>query len=642
MRKLVFFCPLLLIGGTVPSWADGAATLPESVVVTATRTPEPLDLTGSSVSVITATDLQTQQILALSDALAGTPGVVINRNGGVGETTSLSLRGSAAGQSVVLIDGVRINDASAPNGQAVLEDLMVNNISRVEILRGPQSTLYGSDAIGGVVNILTKRGGDTPIAATLDAEAGSFGTYRLNVAANGTVAQVDYGLAANYFKTTGISAADARNGNTEPDGHRNLGLVGNARVHLSGSVSVDLRAYYDDTRTDFDGYPPPNYTLHDDAEYGTDNLFAGYVGLNASLFGDRLQNRLAFMGSLSDRKDFNDPSLLPLKEDFYGQGSAARFEYQGVFRLNDANIATFGAETERTELKTHSGYDLSPLPTTGHVRTTGVYGQWQSTLFDHLTLTSGLRYEDNSEFGGHTSFKIAAAWQAFAGTTLRANYGDGFKAPSLYELFSQYSNPVQALQPETAKGWEVGVDQSLLDGRLRASLTYFDRHTKNQIDFYSCYGVSTAACALRAYASGYYYNIGRSHASGVEASFATKVMDTLTLAANYTYLSAVNDLTGMNLARLPHHQANIVLTWTPDADWSLGARFGYEGPRFDDAYQSVPLASYTGIGMFGSYRLDGTFTLFARVENVLDAREEPVFGYGRMSRAVYGGIRASL
>ncbi|MDA8095701.1 MAG: TonB-dependent receptor plug domain-containing protein, partial [Betaproteobacteria bacterium] len=162
MRKLVFFCPLLLIGGTVPSWADGAATLPESVVVTATRTPEPLDLTGSSVSVITATDLQTQQILALSDALAGTPGVVINRNGGVGETTSLSLRGSAAGQSVVLIDGVRINDASAPNGQAVLEDLMVNNISRVEILRGPQSTLYGSDAIGGVVNILTKRGGDTP------------------------------------------------------------------------------------------------------------------------------------------------------------------------------------------------------------------------------------------------------------------------------------------------------------------------------------------------------------------------------------------------------------------------------------------------------------------------------------------------
>ncbi|MDE3115904.1 MAG: TonB-dependent receptor, partial [Pseudomonadota bacterium] len=372
------------------------------------------------------------------------------------------------------------------------------------------------------------------------------------------------------------------------------------------------------------------------------NLFAGYVGVNAALFGGRLENRLAFMGSLSDRKDFNDPSLLPLKEDFYGKGSAARFEYQGVFRLDDANVASFGAETERTDLKTHSGYDLSPLPTTGRVRTTGVYGQWQSTPVDHLTLTGGLRYEDNSEFGGHTSLKFAAAWQVFAGTTLRANYGDGFKAPSLYELFSQYSNPVRALRPETAKGWEIGVDQALLDGRLRASLTYFDRHTKNQIDFFSCFGVTSTACALRAYAGGYYYNIGRSHASGVEASFAGRMTDTLTLTANYTYLSAVNDLTGLDLARQPHHQANAVLTWTPNADWALGASVGYEGSRFDDAYQSVPLASYTGVGLFGSYRLDQTFTLFARVENLLDAREEPVFGYGRMGRAVYGGIRAGL
>ena len=642
MRKLFVLCPLALAGGIAPAWANSPGTLPESVVITATRAPEPLNLTGSSVSVITAAALQTQQILVLSDALAGTPGADVSRNGGVGETTTLSLRGSAAGQTVVLIDGVRINDPSAPNGEAVLGDLLVNDISRVEILRGPQSTLYGSDAIGGVVNILTKQGGDTPFAATLDAEAGSFGTYRLNAAANGTVAKLDYGLAANYFKTTGISAADSRNGNSEPDGHRNLGFVGNARVHVSDAVSVDLRAYYDDSRTGFDGYPPPAYALRDDGEYGTDNLAAGYAGLNAAFLGGRLQNRLAFMGSLSDRKNFNDPSLLPLKEDFYGKGSAARFEYQGVFRPDDANVATFGAETERTDLRTHSGYDLSPLPTTGHVRTTGVYGQWQSTPIDHLTVTGGVRYEDNSEFGGHTSFKVAAAWQVFAGTTLRANYGDGFKAPSLYELFSQYSNPVRALRPETAKGWEAGIDQSLLDGRLHASLTYFDRHTRNQIDFFSCYGVTSAACALRAYAGGYYYNIGRSRASGVEASLVGHVTDTLAFRVNYTYLSAVNDLTGMDLGRLPQHQANAVLTWTPTQAWSLGASVGYVGARFDDTYQSVPLASYTGVGLFGSYRLDKMFTLFARVENLLDAREEPVFGYGRMGRAVYGGIRASL
>jgi vitamin B12 transporter len=639
--RFLMLLPFALASGVAPAWADGE--LPESVVITATRSPEPLNLTGTSVSVVTGADLQRQQILVLSDALAATPGADISRNGGVGQTTSLSLRGSAAGQSVVLIDGVPINDPSAPNGEAVMGDLLVNNISRVEILRGPQSTLYGSDAIGGVVNILTKLGGDSPFAPQFDTEGGSFGTYRMNAAANGTVDQTEYGIAANYFSTTGTSAADSRKGNTEPDGHRNFGLMGNARVHLTTAVSIDLRAYYDDARTDFDGYPPPTYTLRDDPEYGKDKLFTGYAGINWALLGGRLQNRLAFLGSSSHREDFDDPSLLPLKQDFLARGGAARFEYQGIFHAGDGDVITFGAETGRTTLATHSGYDLTPRLTKGHVRTTGYYGQWQSTWLDRLTLTGGLRYEDNSEFGAHTAFKAAAAWQLFGRhTTLRANYGDGFKAPSLYELFSQYSNPLSSLRPETAKGWEAGVDQAVFDGRVRASLTYFDRHTRNQIDFFSCYDVNSSACALRASAGGYYYNIGRSHASGIEVEAVGKLTDSLNLTANYTYLSAVNDLTGSDLARLPHHAANAVLSWVPSPRWTIGASLHYEGPRFDDASEMVRLASYTGIGLFGSYQLNNNFNVFARIENLTDAREEPVAGYGRPGRAVYTGISAEL
>jgi vitamin B12 transporter len=333
-----------------------------------------------------------------------------------------------------------------------------------------------------------------------------------------------------------------------------------------------------------------------------------------------------------------------MKQDFYAQGDAARFEYEGVFKLNDSNIATFGAETERTTLKTHSGYDPTPVPTTGHVRTTGVYGQWQTTLFDRLTLTGGVRYTDNSEFGGHTSVKIAGAWQLFDGsTTLRANYGDGFKAPSLYELFSQYSNPVASLKPETATGWEIGIDRSLPDGRLRASVTYFDRHTRNQIDFFSCYGgVVSPACTARASVGGYYYNIGRSHASGVELALTAQLTETLSLTANYTNMTAVNDRTGKDLARRPRNAANAVVTWTPSPKWSAGVRIDYVGARYDDPYQSVPLASFTGAGLFGSYRLTDTVELYARIENALDAHEEPVAGYGRPGRAAYGGVRISL
>ncbi len=578
--------------------------------------------------------------LAVSDALQQSPGLTVVRNGGTGQTTTIGLRGAEAGQTLVLIDGVRLNDPSTVDGEALLGDLMVNNIARIEILRGPQSTLYGSDAIGGVVDILTKRGGTMPVAATASAEAGSFDTYRLNAAANGTMDKIAYGAALNYLHSNGISAADSRNGNPETDGTSNLGATLNTRIPLDPQFSIDLRGYFIGARTDFDdNYAPPSYAIADSPVYERNRLAAFYAGANLALFGGRFRNRLAAIGSDSTRKTFDSPFYLPLTEDYAYRGQALRFEYQGIFDIDAGDQLTFGAESERTTL---ASTIAGAADAAGHRRITGVYLQGQTTLFSELTLTAGIRHDSDAEFGGRNSLKLAAAWSPNGGATVvRANYGDGFKAPTLYELFSVYANPVAKLMPEIAHGWEAGIDQSFWGGRIRANATYFERRTSNLIDFFSCYGVNSPACALRANQGGYYYNVGRTRARGLELSAEAQLSSTIGVAADFTDMHASDEITHSDLARRPHLTANGRLQWTPLEGWSFGAAAVYVGRRFDGAKNATPLAGHFTADVYASHRLNEHLELFGRIENLFDAHYEPVAGYGAPGRAAYVGIRAS-
>jgi vitamin B12 transporter len=643
MRKYVLYSLPFVFCFLAAAQADE----PETVVVTATRTAQPVERTGESVSVITAEDLNLQQTVAVGDALQLTPASIVVRNGGIGQNATVSLRGAEVGQSLVLVDGVRINDPSAVDDQALLGDVLVNNIDRVEVLRGPQSTLYGSSAIGGVVNILTRTGGETPFSARASAEGGSFGTWHLNAGANGTYGMADYGAAVNTFSTDGISAADARDGNTEPDGYRNLGATGNVRLHVMDNVSVDLRGYYTNARSDIDGYPPPAYTFRDDPEFVKNDLLAGYAGVNADLFDGMFHNRLALVGSHADRRFFGvfgflAPYTFSPDLNTYSRASSGRIEYQGTLDMNADNQITFGAETDRTSFHTRGQFELAA--TLGARRTTSGYAQWQTTLFDQLTLTGGARFDGDSEFGGHTSLKFAAAWaMPGTGTVLRANYGDGFKAPSLYELDSQYSNPVANLKPETARGWEVGADQRFLDGRMRASLTWFSRKTKNQIDFFSpdCFTPPVPdICLTRPF--GYYYNVGRSRSQGAELEISGEVIANVTASVNLTDMASEDLDSHTDLARRPRITAGGNLFWTPMAGTSLGLTVSHVGERFDGVGEVRPLPGYTLVDILASYPIDGNFSVFGRIENAFDAHYEPVSGYGAAGRTAYAGIKASL
>ncbi len=628
MRRAFFLSSVSLLAFV------SAAAAPETVVVTATRTPEPLEITGTSMSVITGDEIRQQQISFVTDALAETPGLAVVRNGGPGQNTNILLRGAEAGQTLTLIDGIRINDPSSTTGFALMGDVLANGIDHAEVLRGPQSTLYGSDAIGGVVNIITARGGDTTIRA--EAEGGSFSTVHLNAAANGTYQTLEFGAAANFYVTNSVSAADSRNGNSEPDGYHHVGATANLRWNVADGVSVDGRVYYTWARDSFDGFPPPNFTFQDTHEYGDSALLAFYGGINADALGGRLTSRLAIIHSDTDRTTF-DPTSTPA-ENFFAKGGATRLEYQGGFKLDDANEITFGAEDQRTGLTTQSAFD--PAPTRGNNRIDGGYVQWQSGIIENVTVTGGGRFDHDREFGDHLSFKLAGAWQVTDGTTLRANMGDGFKAPSLYQLFSQYSNPVQALMPETATGWEVGVDQSLWN--WRGSLTYFERRTANQIDFFSCFGVTSPACTLRALQGGYYYNVNRSRARGVEVEIAGQINETLSASANYTNLTDEDLLAGLQLARRPHNSANATITWQALPDLSIGGTAEYVGDRWNDAFHFAHLNDAVHFNLFASYKLMVDIELFGRVENLGGDRSEPVTGYGAPGRAFFAGVRTKI
>lgn len=634
-HSLIVLTAFLLAGGASAAFAGDL----ETVVVSATRTEQPETKTGESVSVLDSATLQNLQTVHLTDVLVLAPGVVVNQSGGLGQPTSISIRGAETGQTLVLVDGVRINDPSGTDGGAILSDLLANNTQRVEVLRGPQSTLYGSDAIGGVIDVISKRGGSDPFALTASAESGSFDTYHLNTAANGTAGTVEYGAAANYIHTNGISAADKRNGNPETDGYGNFGATANTRIHFNDRVSLDLRGYYTTARDDYDdnsGFLPP-YLAADSLAYNKNRLAAGYAGLNFDLFDGVVRNRISVTATKSNRDFYNSFfDLVPNQKDSDNKGDATRLEYQGTANVSQDDQLVFGAEEESSRFSSVGTFSNDR----GHSSIYSFYAQYQKTIFRTLTLTGGVRYDHHDQFGSHTSLKFAGAWEPVDGTVLHANYGDGFKAPSLYELFSQYGTP--SLKPEAAHGWEAGAEQFFLGKALRASLTYFARSTQNLIDFQSCFvPVPPAQCAVQPF--GFYFNIDRTRVTGVEAGFAGNITDALNVSLDYTNMDAKNRTTGLPLNRRPRNSASAIVTWSP-ANWGLGASLSYVDREIDQYDTSTtpptafPNGGHTIVTLLGHYDFEH-WGLYGRVENAFGEHYEPVLGYGAAGRAYFIGVR---
>ena len=631
-----------------PAPDAAAAGADGDIVVTALRVPLSPDRIASSVTVLDKAAIDRIQDPVVSDLLIRTPGVSFTRNGGYGTATSIRIRGAETDQTVLVIDGVRLADPSSTGGGYNFANLLTGDSSRIEVLRGPQSILWGSQAIGGVVNIVTA----TPtrsLEGSMDVEAGSRETGDGRMAVGGLSGPISWRIGANAITTQGISAISPRYGGQEKDGYDNVGATGRLGIALTQDVSLDLRGYYSNGQVDFDS----SFGAPDTAEYSKNEEYIGYAGLNVALFDGVLRNRLSFSQAETNRLNI-DPDRTVNDTTFDAKGRVRRFEYQGSVAIATGWSAVFGAEREEQRMRSASPPDSrAAFPITrGSASINSLYAQVNGEIVPGLTLTGGLRRDHHSSFGNSTVFGGGAAWSLFGGNTiLRASYGEGFKAPTLYQLFSEYGN--QALDPEKAHGWDAGIEQRLFDRHVTLSATWFDRRTRNLITFNSCpfAGTLPAICfnpATGLARFGYYANVQRSNAHGLELAGAA-TYGRFTLDGNYTYTVAEDRSPGVNfgnqLPRRPRDAANGSVSYAWPFGLTTGAAVRWSGRTFDTVRSSATVApfrnaAYTVVDLRAEVPLGGGVQLFGRVENLFDEYYETARRYGQLGRSFYAGVRA--
>lgn len=615
---------------------DSAADL-GAVVVTATRTATALDKVGVSLSVLDLPRIERSQATGATDLLIQTPGVTFSRNGGAGKTTSIYIRGAETDQTVFLIDGVKLNDPSSTGGGFNAADMMVGDIARMEVLRGAQSTLWGSQAIGGVVNLITRE----PIKSlegNLLVEGGSYKTGYARGALGGVMDRLKWRIGGGYYTTDGISAAAI---GTEPDGYRNVTLNGRLNFEVTKTFSLDQRAYYTKGHSDIDS------TSGDSPIVSDTEQFLSYSGANLDLFGGRLRNRLAY--TYTDIKRTNDdPRQRNTTRTFDAEGENNRWEYQGSFAITEAYLLTFGGERERSTFRSASpsATNTNPTPARGRTGLTDVYGQLQADVLPGLTLTGGVRYNDHLIYGGHTLFQASGAYVFNnKNTVLRASYGEGFKAPSLFQLRSDFGN--LNLTPEEAKSWDAGVEQRFWNGRIDLQATYFHRDSDNLIIFNSCsVGTRDPNCfnANGVSRSGFYANVARARAKGWELAASIHPIAHLNITVNYTALRAQDVSPGVAtfsryLVRRPKQAANLSVDYVWPFKLSTGFSVRRQGTTFNNATNTQKLKQYTLVDIRTSYPVTKHIEVYARVENLFEQTYQTILTYGSMGQASYAGVR---
>ncbi|MEN9717415.1 MAG: hypothetical protein RIQ99_293 [Pseudomonadota bacterium] len=612
-----------LIAGLLAAQPARAEDTPADAAITVIATGARLrvEQAGQPITVLTAQVLEAVQGPDLTRALARIPGLIINRNGGQGAFTGVRLRGAESEQVLVLVDGVRVEDVSAPSGGFDFGTMTSGGLGRIDVLRGSNSVVWGSAAIGGVIALSSRElnGIDASI------EGGSGNAVAADATAGLTSEHYALTLNGGHARSDGLSSAAAAG--SEADGFKQWRVGGKGRVDLTPELSLMAAARYTDTHTDMDGFPAPSYVFADTPEYQVTRQASGRAAAHYETAGLTLEAGYAAAATL---RDYYDPTYGTAPSYGY-KAHSERADLIGHVALSSQLALDFGGDSEWTR---YSGtFDAEQ-----HARLSSIHGLlgWYG---DKASLSVGVRHDDHSRFGGAWTTGANGSVKLASAVRLRASYGEGFKAPTLFQLLSDYGNA--ALVPERARSYDAGIEWG--GERLKAAITLFRRDSRNLIAYVSCLGRSSGICANRLY--GTYDNIGRTRADGVEAELAAAPVPELRLQLAWTYDRARNLTTGTanygkDLARRSRH------TVTASADWTtplhalvIGADLRVRSGSFDDAANTVRIAGGAIADVRASLPLSERIELFGRVENLFDHHLPTVAGYGSPGRAGYGGIR---
>lgn len=624
--------------------AAAAVEAPDNIVVTASRIPTPSDRIGSSVTVITAEDIAHYQFRSATEALQSVPSLSVVRNGGPGKLTSIFSRGSNANHTLVMIDGIEINDPSNTDGRVDLSHLYIGDVERIEVLQGPQSTLYGSDAIGAVIQIFTRKGsGSTTLRGTL--EGGSFDTYNEYAYLSGATQRLSYTFNVQHTDTRGNSVLsdDFRQPDGTLDNDSNEGLTLSSRLVYdpADTLGFDFSGRYTKTRNglDLNVYPVQDDS---DSHNRTEQVFLG-LNTRLALFEGRTEHRFGINYTDIDRHDHDnyDPvnTLDYLRAT--NKGTKLKFDLQNDAYLSESHTLTLGIETEKdrvdASLNQQSAFGPFVSDTDADQRNNAAYLQDQFSVGENLSGTAGVRHDKTEDFSGKTTWRLALSWSLPASDTrLKGSWATGFKAPTLAQLYGVsvssfgpfVGNP--DLKPETSRGWELGFEQALARPGTEFGATYYRNDIDDLITSNDSFTTNINRDKVRTY--------------GVEAFLKTAFSSQLTADLNFSYSRAVDDQTDQNLLRRPLKKAVLKLGYTPRDDLGVYLENIWIGNRYDTDPVSgarIRRGSYYVANLATSYDLNRQWTLFGRVENLLDRNYDEPAGFEQPGRGIYVGVTAS-
>jgi vitamin B12 transporter len=604
---------LLLAGSStlaMTAFAQTSTATPsadDTVIIEALRLGQTEAEAGTSVSVVDQKDIERRALVFGGDAVASVAGVTVSQAGSFGGASYARIRGNASGQTLVLVDGVPMNDPSSPSGGFDFSTFDLSDVARIEVLRGPQSTLWGSDAIGGVISIVTKRP-EKGFGWGGFAEAGSFDTYRVGSTVTGGSDRADGRLSAVWQSSDGISKADERDGNTEKDGFDSFSLSGRGGVNIVEGMRLNVTARWTKADYDFDGFPPPSFSaLGDTSENTKSNELEGSATLAAKAFGGRLENTLQFTRMEIDRKNF-DTGV----ETSRNKGDQTGYRYNGMLQVADGQRLGFGVEREESSA---NGSDA---------KTNSLFALYEWAPTDRLMLTGGIRYDDDDRYGSATTGKVAASWRAMDNLRLRATWGQGFMAPTIFQStficsFCGLTAPNPNLKAATSDAYDVGVDWTIADVDL--SLTLFDQRTKNLIDFTNAAG---------------YDNIALAKQRGVEASVHAPITKWFAVDAGYAYIDG-EDGFGRDLPRVPMNSGNLEFIFTPFAKFTGSVAVRYNDDQSDGFGPRVK--GWTRTDLSAGYEFMPGLEIYSRIENLFDVHYQQIGGYGAPGVSGLVGIR---
>ncbi len=600
---LMMTCLLLL---PITAYAEDNEEELKAIEITATRTSIEEENPASALTIITQEEIRQKQHLQVKDVLREQVGIGVVNVGPLGGTSTVFMRGAGSQSSLVMIDGVQVKSNTV--GSFDFSNLQMDNIERIEILRGPQSTLWGADAVGGVINIVTKRGRGKP-THTLAFEGGSFATFKETLSSSGALGKFDYSASASRTDSEGFSAFNENLGGTEDDGYQNTTFSSRMGYNFLSDGRVELIGRYTKARSEFDGLnmafvlsDSPNNILRDETFY-----FALPIEKSITPWWD---------AKVNTNFNYDDLNII---DSTLGNSKILNRTYTVDFQ-NNLSLGKYASAVLGFEHQVTHGYNSSNNIALEN-RSQGYYLQGRLNWNDRVLLNAGFRQDDNSRFDDQFTYKVEGAYQLKSwGTLLRAAYATGFRVPSVNEvLFPFFGNP--NIQPEESKNWEVGFEQKLFEDRVILGSNYFHTDFDNLIVF--------------DFATFIAQNIGSSTSKGIEAFARIKILDNLDLTANYTWNQAQDDSDSSLLPRRPRHTFSASL----HHNWSN---------KFDSLVTVNHRTKMTsGTGVVGertivraalSYQLNKNWKVTARGENLFDEEYEESFQFGGQGISGYAGF----